>query len=134
MDNLLFYIGHLKKILYNKELTQEEYKELFRENQKEFVEAYAKFKVFNHEYNKYRDDQSGYNDKAKYPWGYKAKFEALEIYLWRFATGTFMHGIPPVAWNEAYRDIEYSLDYYFKVKIPEKRERERQREKWGAAR
>lgn len=119
MDNLLFLIGQLKKLLFDKELTQEEYEEIFNNNKNEFIEAYAQFKVFRNDYEKYRDDQSGYDKKAKYPWGYKGRFESLERYLWRFATGNFRtSGIPPIAWDEAYRDIEYSLDYYYKVKRP----------------
>ena len=119
MDNLLFLIGHLKKLLFDKELTQEEYEEIFNNNKKEFIEAYAQFKVFRNDYENYRDDQSGYDKKAKYPWGYKGKFESLELYLWSFATGRFRTSkIPSVAWDQAYRDIEYSLDYYYKVKRP----------------
>ena len=120
MNDLLFLIGYLKKLLHDKELTQEEMEKVWRDNLDKFVEAYAQFKVFHYDYEKYRDDQNGYLDDAKYPWGYKRRFDYLESYLCRFATGRFLKdGIPPIVWDTVYSDIEYSLNYYMYVKRPQ---------------
>ena len=97
-----------------------------------FVNAYAEFKSFNEDYEIYRDDQSGYNDEAKYPWGYKAKFEDLENILKQFATGKFNFGYypnvwesPTYDWEAIYGDVKYALTYRLKVKIPQLERRKR---------
>lgn len=116
--------------------SEEDWAKIYEEHGDLFKQAYAEFEHFYDDYLYHRDNQGGYNRNAKYPWGFKAKFQTVSEILYKLNDGTyhiktFYNDVTHHNWKQIHRDVKYALEYWDKVKVPENAEWDKmRRQEW----